>query len=319
MMNANAGPSSAPSPGVAPKLAVVIPTKNRGDQAAQAASAILRDPSSFELVVVDQSTNDETADALKPFADDARLRIVRSQLRGASVARNLGVAETRAPFIAFTDDDCRPEPDWASAVMRVFEADPRASLVLGSVHLPEGAHDIGYAASFEPTQRLLESGIPLPNVSLGIGANFAIRRDVFEQLGGFDPLLGPGTPHFRAGGEDTDLLIRALHHGYRVVNASECNVLHLGVRHGADGRSLAVGYQLGTGAAFGKLVRLTGPSGLKDFARWATFYAGQIVNDVAHARRPRPGVLCYFVAGALLTLRYDLDREHSVFRARRHG
>jgi hypothetical protein len=297
------------------KLAVVIPTKNRGDQPAQAASAILRDPSDFELVVIDQSTNEDTAVALRQIPHDPRLRVVRSNLRGTSVARNQGVSETRAPIIAFTDDDCRPESGWASTILRVFQDDPEASLVLGRVYLPEGAHDTGYAASFEPTQRVMSDGIPLPDVPLGLGANLAIRREAFERLGGFDPLIGPGTPYFRAG-EDTDLLIRALHLGYRVVNAPECNVLHLGIRYGSERRTLAIGYQLGTGAAFGKLARLMGPSGVRDLARWATFYASQIVTEVAHRRRPRPGPLCYFIAGAMLTFRYDVDRKHHVFRAR---
>jgi glycosyltransferase involved in cell wall biosynthesis len=298
-------------------ITVVIPTRNRGAQAAEAAQAVLRDPGDFELVVIDQSTNEETANALRPLAGDSRLRVVRSDRKGLSVARNTGVAEARAPIVAFTDDDCRPEAGWPTAMLRVFQEDPEASLVFGRVRLPPEVGSIGYAASFEPTQRVIHGGIPLPSVSLGVGANFAIRREVHEALGGFDPFLGPGTPHFRAGGEETDLLIRALHRGYRVVNAPECDVLHLGVRVGADIRKLAVGYQLGTGAAFGKLARLTGPTGLRDLTRWAAFYASSIVSDVVHLRRPRPGVLCYFIAGAAMTFRYGIDRERSVFQERR--
>jgi hypothetical protein len=204
---------------------------------------------------------------------------------------------------------------WASAILRIFREDAEASLIVGRVYLPNGAHDTGYAASFEPAQRVMSSGIPRADVPLGLGANLAIRRAAFERLGGFDPLIGPGTPHFRAG-EDTDLLIRALHLGYRVINAAECNVLHLGIRYGAERRSLAIGYQLGTGMAFGKLARLMGTRGWRDFGRRATFYAGELVSEVAQGRRPRPGVLCYFIAGALLTFRYDVDREHNAFRAR---
>jgi GT2 family glycosyltransferase len=295
------------------KLAVVIPSKNRGDQPALAAAAILRDPSDFELVIIDQSTNDESENAVKALPPDPRLRLIRSTLRGASNARNLGVAETTAPLIAFTDDDCRPDPGWASVIIRLFEEDPRTAMISGRVSLPEGAFETGYAASFEPGPRVQDRGIPLPDEPIGIGANFAIRREVFKAMGGFDPMMGPGTPHFNKGGEDTDLVLRALHAGYRALNATESNVLHLGVRQGADMRALAIGYQLGTGAAFGKLVRLNGAAGLKDFGRWATFYAGQIVKDVVRLKRPRPGVLAYFVAGALMTFRYDLDRQNLVF------
>lgn len=298
---------------VAP-ISVVICTRNRGAQAAEAARAVLDDPTPFELIVVDQSTNDETVDALNSLPPDSRMRVVRSSLRGLSVARNTGAQAAQAPIIAFTDDDCRPASGWVSTLLRVFADEPDAAMVFGRVHLPTDQPTVGFAASFEPTQRVL-LGIPDPKVALGIGANFAIRRRILEQLGGFDPFLGAGAEHLRAG-EETDLLIRALHRGHRVINAVECDVLHLGVRSGMDIRPLVIGYQLGTGAAFGKLVRLSGAPGLKGFAERAAFYAAELARDCVQLRRPRPGVLCYFLAGAALTLRYRVDREQSVFKPR---
>jgi len=109
------GPNRPPKlSGTMPALSVVIPTRNRAAEAAEAARAVLCDQSDFELVVVDQSTNEATVDALRELQDEPRLRVVRSSLRGASNARNTGVAATSAPIIAFTDDDCRPAPDWAA-------------------------------------------------------------------------------------------------------------------------------------------------------------------------------------------------------------
>jgi GT2 family glycosyltransferase len=296
------------------RIAVVIPTRNRGAQVAEAASAVLLDPTEFELVVVDQSTDDTTVDALRGLKGDRRLRVVRSSLRGASNARNVGVAATTAPILVFTDDDCRPEPGWVSAVLRVFETQPDAALVFGRVRLPPLAHQYDYGASFEPKQRI-QRAVPLPDGDIGIGANFGIRRRVLERLGGFDPLLGPGAPYFR-GAEETDLLIRALHGGYPVINAEECEVLHLGVRTGADVRPLHVAYQFAVGAAFGKHARLAGLTGLRDAGRWVTFYVKMTLNDTVQLRRPRPGVLFYFVAGAVLTFRYRIDRTQNIFRER---
>jgi glycosyltransferase involved in cell wall biosynthesis len=298
-------------------IAVVIPTRNRGAQAAEAAGAVLRDKGDFELVVVDQSSDDATEEAFRAMQRDPRLRVIRSPLRGISNARNTGVAATSAPIIAFTDDDCRPEPGWTSAVLGVFQDEPDAALVFGRVRLPLHSH-LGFGSSFEPRRRVLQGGVPLPrplDSSFGIGANFAIRRQVLAQLGGFDPLLGAGAPFFRAG-EEVDILIRALHAGYRVINATECEVMHLGVRTGPDVRPLHVGYQLSQGAAFGKHARLAGLSGLRDLGRWAAFYTSGAIRESIHLRRPRLGVPCYFVAGALLTFRYRIDRAHGVFRAR---
>ncbi len=297
------------------RLAVVIPTRNRGGEAAQTVLAILRDPRDFELVVVDQSTDDRTVEALRSIAPDPRVRVIRSPLRGASNARNAGVAATSAPIIAFTDDDCRPDPGWASAVLRAFDADPKTSLVFGRVRLPPKEREDDYAPSFEPKERIQEGAVPMPDGDIGIGANFAIRRSVLAELGGFDPLLGPGAPVFR-GAEETDLLIRALHRGHRVVNATECDVLHLGVRTGADVRPLHVQYQFAVGAAFGKHARLSGLKGVLDASRWVRFYTKMTMTSLVQKRRPRPGVLWYFVSGALSTFRYGIDRESHLFRER---
>jgi glycosyltransferase involved in cell wall biosynthesis len=296
------------------RIAIVIPTRNRGAQAAEAAQAVLRDPIDLDLVVVDQSTDDSTVQALLPLqGTDARLRVIRSQLRGASNARNAGVDATTAPILVFTDDDCRPDPGWPSAMLRVFDENPEADLVFGRVRLPPKENESDYAASFEPIHRIQEGTVPLPDGDIGIGANFAIRRETLRALGGFDPLLGPGAPYFR-GAEETDLLIRAIASGRRIINARECDVLHLGIRTGDDVRPLHVQYQFAVGAAFGKHARISGLRGLMDAGRWVTFYLKKTAADALRGERPRPGVLAYFVSGATLTLRYRIDRQGHVFR-----
>jgi GT2 family glycosyltransferase len=172
-----------------------------------------------------------------------------------------------------------------------------------------------FAASFEPGRRVVQGEVPTPGNRVGIGANFAIRRCVLERLGGFDPLLGVGAPFFRAG-EELDLLVRALHAGYRIVNARECDVLHLGLRTGAEIRPLAVHYQIATGAALGKHARLAGFAGLRDLWRWTRFFVSEAISNTIRLRQSRLGAPCYFVVGALLTLRYRMDRSHRVFRTR---
>jgi GT2 family glycosyltransferase len=211
-----------------PSIAVVIPTRNRGAQAAEAAAAVLQDAIDMELVVVDQSTDDRSMLALQALGDP-RLKIIRSPLKGASQGRNVGVAATTAPIIAFTDDDCRPAPGWAATFLRLFAEDRETGLIFGRVRLPPQGTSDDFAASFEPQRRIQKGSVPLPDEDLGIAASFAIRRETLAALGGFDPYLGPGAPLFVAA-EETDLLVRALHEGRKIINTTECEVLHLGVR-----------------------------------------------------------------------------------------
>jgi hypothetical protein len=199
--------------------------------------------------------------------------------------------------------------------VRIFAEDSEAALVFGRVKLPPLERTDEFGAAFEPKQRVQYGAVPLPDEDLGIGASFAVRRQVLRALGGFDPYLGPGAPKFFAA-EETDLIIRALHGGYRVVNTTDCEVSHLGVRQGSDARRLIVGYRLSVGAAFGKHARLSGWAGVRDTARWATFFARQTVRDVAAGTRPNPGSVLYFLAGAALSFRYAVDRQGQVFRPR---
>jgi glycosyltransferase involved in cell wall biosynthesis len=297
-----------------PSIAVVIPTRNRGAQAAEAALAVLRDQVDLELVVVDQSTDDKSVVALEAIGDP-RLKVVRSSLRGASNARNAGVAATTAPIIAFTDDDCRPEPTWATTLLRLFNDDPQTGLIFGRVRLPPHETSEDFAASFEPQRRVQQGVVPLPDEDLGIGASFAIRRATLAALGGFDPYLGPGAPVFFAA-EETDLIVRALHGGHKIINTTECEVVHLGIRKGPEVRRLIVGYRLSVGAAFAKHARLSGWSGLRDGARWTSFFLRQTLREVVARTRPHPGSVVYFLAGAAMSFRYGVDKEARVFRIR---
>ena len=65
---------------------------------------------------MDQSDDDATEQALAVYAGDRRFRYVRTSSRGASAARNVGVEQSTAPIIAFTDDDCRVSTDWLQQI-----------------------------------------------------------------------------------------------------------------------------------------------------------------------------------------------------------
>jgi hypothetical protein len=53
--------------------------------------------------------------------------------------------------------------------------------------------------------------------------------------------------------------------------------------------------------------------GMLDAARWVAFYTGKTLADTLRLQRPRPGVLFYFIKGALGTFRYRLDKRRGVF------
>ena len=79
-----------------PLISVVVCTRNRGAKIAETVQSILRSrDAEFELVVVDQSDNDETLEAIQPLLGSPCLSYIRTDTRGLSAARNIGVAQAR--------------------------------------------------------------------------------------------------------------------------------------------------------------------------------------------------------------------------------
>lgn len=295
------------------RISAVVPTRNRPDHAVPCASSILSNAGDdFELLMIDQSDDSATERALAVYAGDRRFRYVRSSLRGASAARNVGVEQSTAPIIAFTDDDCRVPTDWLQQIFSLFEREPDAALVFGKVSIPEELKGKGFAADFEPHQRAYQHKLPPAHVAWGIGANMSVRRSMFERLGMFDPLLGPGSP-FRAG-EEFDLAIRAIADGYKVVNASEIAIFHLGVREGDEASKLMRGYGRAMGATFAKHVRLGTRESRSLLFSWFTHFAGKGLLNALQGKRPTGlGLVGGMLTGAYLSLSRPIDRARGVY------
>jgi glycosyltransferase involved in cell wall biosynthesis len=312
------GPStSVPAATTIPfRTSVVVPTRNRPRHALECVERILASDGFSELVVVDQSDTPETEQILSRIRD-TRLRHVRTESRGVSIARNTGIERSVGEIIAFTDDDCRVSKDWVRKMAGVFASDPDIAVVCGRVHVPEELRSQGFAEWFEPQHRTWKGKYPPSGKEWGITANMGVRRDALSRIGVFDSMLGAGAP-LRSGAEP-DLLFRALRAGFTVVNAQEVVVDHLGIRPlGPEARQLIRGYGLGTGAALFKHVRLGDPEGLGVYLRLLGWNVGRVCTNVLRAQRPTgAGYLYSFVSGAVASFRFGVDRSQRQYVARR--
>jgi glycosyltransferase involved in cell wall biosynthesis len=298
---------------VTPRIAVVVPTRNRPDHAEPCVRAVLASPErDLELVLIDQSDTDATEHATAIYRTDPRFRHVRTTTRGASNARNLGIDLSVAPIVLFTDDDCRVAADWIQRVEEIFDRDPVADIIFGRVTIPSDLAAHGVGADFEPHEREYQDRLPAADVAWGIGANMSVRRSLFARIGTFDPLLGPGAP-FHAG-EECDLMLRALARRYKVVNAVEVAVSHLGVRQGAAASALWRGYGVAMGATLAKHMRMRTRRSVRLTLTWLTHFGWRGLRNVLRAQSPSGlGLVAGMIQGVVRSCSHPIDRARGVY------
>jgi glycosyltransferase involved in cell wall biosynthesis len=201
----------------APAIGVVVPTHNRAALLPRLVAALEAQDvdATFEVIVVDDGSSDDTWRVLADLADRTPVRLRCARLvhnAGPAAARNVGWQASTAALIAFTDDDCVPQPGWLDGLLQAAAA---ADVVQGRT-LPDPAQ----LDRLGPFSRTLD-------ISNEDGyyqtCNIAYRRTILEQLGGFHE-------EFRyPAGEDTDLAWRARDSG-AVTSFAAAAIVHHDVR-----------------------------------------------------------------------------------------
>ena len=173
------------------RASVIVCTRNRPDLAEKAIANVGAEmPEWCELIVVDQSDDDRTLQAVERVAGRARVRYVRAEPRGLSAARNVGARVAAGDLLLYTDDDCLIDPGWVELWDAEFAADPGAGLGFGRVDCPPEEARRGYTPDFLAQDG--DYGLDLflrGHGSIGMGANMVVRRRVLEELSGFDERL----------------------------------------------------------------------------------------------------------------------------------
>lgn len=134
-----------------PLVSVILPTRNRAAQLPRAvASVIDQTYPNWELVVVDDGSDDGTGGVVATFGDP-RIRYHRVDHRGVCGARNVALAEARGDLIAYLDDDNTMHPGWLKAVVWGFEQHPEADAAYGAFVIDDWTRVNGPGAGSPPT------------------------------------------------------------------------------------------------------------------------------------------------------------------------
>lgn len=250
-------PSDQSLPSI-PSITVLICTRDRGESIQSTLRSILAcHYPDFTLLVVDQSCDRRTEQAVAVFAEDPRLRYLRTHTQGLSMALNIGLAMSTSDIVVITDDDCEVPPNWITEMVAPFVRYPQVAAVFCDViaapHDPQaGWIPINIAAHSFLVEDLTHWQTS-DGVNVGIGAGMALRRSCAQAIGGFNPLFGSGS-RFRSA-NDVEMTLHALAAGYQIYRTTTVGVIHYGFRTHEEGRHLTRRNLFGIGALYGQLLR----------------------------------------------------------------
>jgi GT2 family glycosyltransferase len=204
------------------------------------------------------------------------LRVLSQSNQGPAAARNRGIAQAEAPCIAFTDDDCVPEPGWLAALLAAWTGDADCA-GLGGRTLRLEAHPlaryIDYIGSLQPSRH------PEGHLNYVVTCNALFRRDALQAVGGFDTRIT------WAGGEEPILGAELRAAGYYFSEAPLAEVRH---QHPRGWRAL--------------------------FRMYHRYGRGEWAGSQLGARRGYSGNLLYFIKLFLLDGLYILIRPQVSLR-----
>lgn len=179
----------------------------------------------FEVIVVSCPAG---AAALRAAGFAGRVKLVAFDEANISAARNLGIAQAAGEVVAFIDDDAAAEPMWLARLVAPF-ATPNVAAAGGFVRGRNGISFQWKARSVDGCARTAPLDIadapwdcPDPGPGRAVkteGTNMAVRRDILDAMGGFDP-------GFRFYLDETDLNIRLAERGLVTAIAPRAEVHH---------------------------------------------------------------------------------------------
>ncbi|GAB3943266.1 glycosyltransferase [Spirosoma harenae] len=201
-----------------PEFSVVIPTYQQPALLLKCLDALGRQRlprDQFEIIVVDEGVSSETETAVQLFAKQMardgmplEVRYLSQPKRGGpAAARNRGWQAARGRIIAFTDDDCLPEPEWLSSALLCFQ---RGAQVLSGqmrVHLPDQPSPLDRTATILKRAEFMT-------------LNCFCRKSALERVGGFEEAFDT------AWREDSDLQFKFIQAGIPISKCPEALVIY---------------------------------------------------------------------------------------------
>ena len=178
-----------------PQVSIVVTCYNYGQFVAGCLASIQNQTlSDFEVIIVDDGSTDNSVEQIQPFLQDTRFRCISQENRGQANAKNRGIREASAEFIAFLDADDEWLPDKLAKQIHLFVNSEIGVVYSGVSHmdtegqplpcLSPGRIFIDHAEVMLPNYLIFDNFIPFSSA--------IVRRKCFDDCGMFDESLAMG-------------------------------------------------------------------------------------------------------------------------------
>ena len=296
-----------------PQVSAIICTRNRGDKIAAAVSSVLScDHPSFDLTIIDQSTDDLTRATRWRPSPTLGCGTCTAPSPACRAPTTTACASRRARSSSSPTTTAWSSRTGSRTSSRRSRPSPTATCCTGSVVAAGADKDdvlLTPALDLEAPERLAKGeGYKV----WGMGADFGARRRLFDRAGYFDEMLGGGGPLWSS--QDYDLAYRTYKSGGVILLRPEVFVRHDGRREDEDWPKLLLAYGSGDGAFYMKHVRCLDPRATWLFTKQFGVTAAKVVAKTILRRGDRDRYyLRGMVRGARASFKYGVDRRTRLY------
>ncbi len=219
------------------KLSVIICSYNRAAYiplALESLTAQSAEPSSFEVIVVDNNSTDGTRLVCEAFIrgnSSHNIIYLTEKQQGSSFARNAGAAIAKAPLLCFMDDDAIAEKDYVKNIFQFFEDYPQIQALGGRIiprFIPSKPKWISYhVASLVGNFDYSNAVIEFSKERYPLESNMIVSKSDFDAIEGFNTALPGVKGTLRIGGEGKDFFYRLKETGCKVYYSPNVIVEHV--------------------------------------------------------------------------------------------
>lgn len=177
-----------------PLVSVVVCTYNREDLITGCLDSLAdqtADPSSFEVLVIDNNSTDNTNHLVRNYLRLSNMRLISEPMQGLSHARNRGLREAKGDYVAYLDDDARAEPHYIENILKLLDQFSDSVDCYGGPILPFYTTEkpAWFKDEYEIRRLRTEAGFEEKGKTFS-GSNMIWKKTLIEQLGRFNTEVG---------------------------------------------------------------------------------------------------------------------------------